>query len=527
LAGLTAIGVVGIGRAQAPLGPPPVMTPPSSMPQYPGGVPSPTATVYPSQPQQTPQPVTQTMPMPMPHMQRVATPVGAGVCIEKHCPESVGANQPLAYEIVVRNAGSTAVEQVRVEDEIPANCKYLSAEPAAEATAERLSWMLNTLEPGAERRIHVKLQPSGDGEISSTATVHYAATAGMKSRVMQPRLVLSVRGPEQVAPNENVPFNIMVTNPGSAPLTNLVLHCKLPEGLTHAQGQIVEAEIGTLKPGDSRNVTLTVKAVKSGQFTNELSATADGGLETSAKTSVEVVGTTLQLGRNGPARCYVKSEVGFELDVANSGPVPATYVELGDTLPAGLEFVSATDGGQYDPVHRTILWRLPALQTGAHQKVSYRVKAVGLGEMPDRAAARADRGPDARADGTFTVEGIAALALELVDLEDPIPVGADLTYEVRVVNQGTCPCTNIQIVCQVPDGLVAKEGTGPPAYKANGAEVVFEPLEKLATKADTVYRIKVKGATPGDYRFRVQMTCDQLRQPVMKEESSRVYKDGP
>jgi len=38
-----------------------------------------------------------------------------------------------------------------------------------------------------------------------------------------------------------------------------------------------------------------------------------------------------------------------------------------------------------------------------------------------------------------------------------------------------------------------------------------------------VYRIKVRGVQAGDYRFRVQMTCDQLKAPVVKEESSRVY----
>jgi hypothetical protein len=56
--------------------------------------------------------------------------------------------------------------------------------------------------------------------------------------------------------------------------------------------------------------------------------------------------------------------------------------------------------------------------------------------------------------------------------------------------------------------------------------VTFDPLAKLATKADAVYRVKVRGVQPGDHRFRVQMTCDQLRQPVLKEEASRVYKDG-
>ena len=131
-----------------------------------------------------------------------------------------------------------------------------------------------------------------------------------------------------------------------------------------------------------------------------------------------------------------------------------------------------------------------------------------------------------RADSTFTVEGVPALSLEVVALEDPIEVGADQTFEIRVVNRGSSPCTNIQIVAQAPEGLQPREGTGPSACRANGLEVAFEPLQKLAIKADAVYRVKVRGLQPGDYRFRVQMTCDQLRQPVMKEEASRVYKEG-
>jgi hypothetical protein len=39
-----------------------------------------------------------------------------------------------------------------------------------------------------------------------------------------------------------------------------------------------------------------------------------------------------------------------------------------------------------------------------------------------------------------------------------------------------------------------------------------------------VYTVRVRGNTEGDHRFRVQLTCDQLRTPVVKEESSRFYK---
>jgi hypothetical protein len=94
---------------------------------------------------------------------------------------------------------------------------------------------------------------------------------------------------------------------------------------------------------------------------------------------------------------------------------------------------------------------------------------------------------------------------------------------VRIVNQGSCVCTNIQITATAPEGLQPREGSGPSSYRLQGSQLVFDLLPRLATKADAVYRIKVRGVQPGDYRFRVQMTCDQLKAPVVKEESSRVY----
>ena len=105
------------------------------------------------------------------------------------------------------------------------------------------------------------------------------------------------------------------------------------------------------------------------------------------------------------------------------------------------------------------------------------------------------------------------MSLEVVDLDDPVEVGGELTYEVRVLNQGRAGCTNIQITATAPEGL-RREGSGPTGYRVNGPQLIFDPLAKLATKADAVYRIRC-GAEPGDYRFRVQMTCDQLRQPVV------------
>ena len=55
----------------------------------------------------------------------------------------------------------------------------------------------------------------------------------------------------------------------------------------------------------------------------------------------------------------------------------------------------------------------------------------------------------------------------------------------------------------------------------------IEPLPKLAPRADALYRVNVRGVAPGDLRFRARITADGLVDPVLKEESTKVYGDDP
>ena len=138
----------------------------------------------------------------------------------------------------------------------------------------------------------------------------------------------------------------------------------------------------------------------------------------------------------------------------------------------------------------------------------------------------AARGLRSDAEIATRVEGLSALLMELVDLDDPVEVGADTAYEIRVTNTGSKTETNLQLICTVPDRMEFRGAAGAAncKFRLEGKDVIFEPLPKLATRADVVYRVKVRGTQPGDYRFKAQLTCDQLTTPVNKEESSRVYK---
>jgi uncharacterized repeat protein (TIGR01451 family) len=117
--------------------------------------------------------------------------------------------------------------------------------------------------------------------------------------------------------------------------------------------------------------------------------------------------------------------------------------------------------------------------------------------------------------------------MDLIDVDDPVEVGADTSYEIRVTNTGTKTETNLQLTCTVPDKMefrAAKVGA-PINHHVEGREVIFDPLPKLAPRADVIYRVSVRGVEAGDLRFQARMKADGLTVPVLKEESTRVYGD--
>lgn len=452
-------------------------------------------------------------------------PQTASVTLERVAPAAAPPGKPLNYEIVVRNAGPAPALQVRVADQLPPSVRYLGSEPSALVQGTQLHWNLGTLGPNVERRLKVQVQPAGEGDVESSATVTFAASAGSRTRVVRAQLALVKKGPETAQVGDAVPFQLVVTNTGSGPAENVVLRDRLPPGLKHSAGDHVEADLGTLQPGESKTVTVQTTAVKAGRMVNEASAFATDTPEVTAQATIVITEATLTVRKTGPQEANPGAELDYRIDVTNTGSAPAAGVRLSDVLPEGLDFVSAGDGGKYDAASRTVGWDVGTLAPGQGRAVTVRVVAKGSGQLVNRATARAERGPEASAELTVHVEGVAALLLEVVDLEDPIEVGADTTYEIRIVNQGSSACTNLKVVAVVPDGMTLLSADGPSAQRTQGQQLTFEPVPRLAARAEALYHVKVRAKKAGDWHFQVYMSSDQLPNPVLEEESTTVYSD--
>ena len=124
-----------------------------------------------------------------------------------------------------------------------------------------------------------------------------------------------------------------------------------------------------------------------------------------------------------------------------------------------------------------------------------------------------------------TVEGLASLYFAVADSHDPIEVGNETLYEIRVLNEGSKTATNIRVAAELPPELKPLDGDGPARGVVQGQTVAFEPLARLAPKADALYKVRVQGLVDGDHRIRVQILSDEMQRPVTREESTLVYAD--
>jgi uncharacterized repeat protein (TIGR01451 family) len=167
------------------------------------------------------------------------------------------------------------------------------------------------------------------------------------------------------------------------------------------------------------------------------------------------------------------------------------------------------------------------LRASAAGDVVLRTVAVAAPDQnvaPAGGAKPAGRILEAKGETAIKAEGVAAVRFEVKDLEDPVEVGKEAVYEIRVMNQGTGACTNVQLMAALPEGTTFSGSNGPTNVKAQGQTLVFDPIATLPVKGETVYTVRVKGNLAGDQRLRVQLTCDQVRTPVVKEESTSFYK---
>ena len=115
--------------------------------------------------------------------------------------------------------------------------------------------------------------------------------------------------------------------------------------------------------------------------------------------------------------------------------------------------------------------------------------------------------------------------LEIIDLDDPVEVGTQTGYEIRIHNDGTKSAQKVGVSCELPPGVELVGADGPKDHITENGLVVFKSLDQMAPGDTAVYRVIVLGRVEGNHRFRVRLASDSITEPLIFEELTKFYSE--
>jgi hypothetical protein len=459
----------------------------------------------------------------------------AGVApVNEHAyPMMAQVGMPVDQHIIVKNVGATDAEQIEVRAALSLDSALVSTEPKATVVDDStLAWQIPHIAAGSHQRLTVRVRPLQPGELSCKTSfrVRSGEPSGGASSIVSPEsagtLKLICEGDAEAVTGSPVHVKLKVINNGSTAMHAVRIRQMLGD-VVRAAGDAPstppELMVGSLEPGETRVYETGALAREAGLHSIRLLAEAENGQQTSVEHLIRVHGPQLALSTTGPEFRYANRKATYQLVLSNPGDRPATNVHLMVGLPPGLEYAEAAGGASYSPENRTVAWAVGLLEPGQTCEYNLTVLPKTEGEHLQRAVAWADNELIVKSDKITRVEGTKSVAIEIEDADDPVEIGYDTHYRVRVVNRGTKSVEGAQLVVHVPGGMEITGAEGPGAYRIEGKKVVFESIPPLASQSATTVKVLVRGTTAGEQRLRAELAAPSLSSPVVAEELTQVY----
>ena len=205
--------------------------------------------------------------------------------------------------------------------------------------------------------------------------------------------------------------------------------------------------------------------------------------------------------------------------VGNSGNAALPLVTLTLPRPSATHVLGST--GDAELAADRLTWRVRDLAPGGSHLLCATFVADQPGVVSFLSTAVAERMLQSAC--ATHVYGIPAVLLEVVDQSDPVMVGNEVIYVIRVLNQGSEALRHVRVVAALEDSQAFLSGSGPSEVTAADSRITVAPLPLLEAKAEAVWRISVKALKAADVRFAVELQADQFARPISETEATRQY----
>uniref|UniRef100_UPI00388DF5C8 hypothetical protein n=1 Tax=Methanobrevibacter sp. TaxID=66852 RepID=UPI00388DF5C8 len=390
-------------------------------------------------------------------------------------------NHFVEWTIIVVNNGPFTAKDVIVNDTLPEGIEIISCSHTYEQKANSLIWKLDDLKVNDTVEIMLFTRVLEEGKIDNFVCVNtttdesdYDNNNATNTTFVNPICDLIINktvNASNVYVNDTVQWTISVINAGPSTAKNVNVKDTLPEGVeiidfNASAGSFYPNtriwEIGELEANKPVSLVLVTKILTEGTITNIVSVntTTDESDETNNKANNSTVADPIcDLAINKTVNAsfvYVGDNVEWIITVVNAGPSQASDVKVKDTLPEGVEIISASaDVGSFDKDTR--IWEIGKLDANKPVSLVLVTKINAEGNITNIVIANTTTH---ESDKTNNEANNTTVANPICDLEIVKKVDSTVVYlndsviwTIEVINHGPSVAENVVVRDVLPEGI--------------------------------------------------------------------------
>ena len=427
-----------------------------------------------------------------------------GIRVTTRGPDSILIRQDAEYEIFIENRGKIDTDGVLIRALVP-EWADLRGQVASrgeianvqEGNANRLVWKIGTLPAGATESMKLRLTASRSGNYDLDVDWTLVPQKSVaRVQVREPRLNLTIEGPEEVVFGESQTYKVRVLNPGNGTASNVSFTLSPNSATPQTQS------IGDIPPGKEAQFDIELTAKDHGDLKIHGLAAGALALRAEAEKTIKVAAAKLEAVLSGPQVKYQNTEGLYSLQVQNHGDASSDQIRASLRLPSGVKYLGGIEGAIQE--ENILRWDLDRLAPGAVRTYQFQCNMDSTGEHLFTFDCRGTAAGAAAVSISTRVESIADLVLTVSDPVAPAPIGTDVPYEIKIRNRGSKEATDVRVIAQFSHGVEPHRIEGQSGEVMTG-QVLFDAIPRIAAGEEVRLRVIAQADRPGHHRFRTEI----------------------
>ena len=430
-------------------------------------------------------------------------------------PNQVGGT--LAYEIAITVLKD--IEHLTIEERLPKNLLLNETTPKCNLSGNQLSWYFHDLKKGSTEQILVQVTPQVEGDYTIPTTVRLEQDINLSLFAGQPDLKIQLSGPPSIELNDSGTWELIVTNQGSAIAHDVALNALFSNAF---ETESASYSLQSLPVGASENFAFEASAIKQGLFENQFKASYKNSVperEGIANASTRVVQSKIRVQKIGPKTAYVFKPESYKIQIFNTGDTDLKDVRITDIFAEDYSIIETGNGRVNE---NAIGWVIPFLPAGSKQVIQTKMTSIKPGKAIVKTLLKTANGLEATDQMTTQWLAVPGVTISIIDAKDPITIGDNSEYTIKVKNQGEFEPVSGTITIEFSEHLK------PTAILNNTSGSIFEntiriPEVLLKPGKDITLKISAQGVKAGSGRANLNFMADFLVNPVISQESTNIY----